>query len=126
LKKVDDFLVKKGLEKVVTMKAPVKREDLPGVLQSASAVVVPSFSEGFGFAAAEAAACRVPLVISDAGSLPEIVSGRHIFFKSGSRASLLKALHRALRNKWSYKKPIAFTWKKAAESFSQLYRRLIK
>lgn len=126
LKRVDDFLVKKGLEKYVTLKAPVKREDLPAVLQSASAVVVPSFSEGFGFAAAEAAACRVPLVVSDAGSLPEVVSGRHIFFKSGSRASLLKALHRALHNKWSYKKPISFTWEKAAHAFEALYRRLAK
>ena len=40
---------------------------------SSHVVVIPSLYEGFGFAAAEAMACGVPAVVSDGGSLKEII-----------------------------------------------------
>lgn len=42
----------------------------------ATAVVLPSWYEGFGFPAAEALACGVPVIAANAGSLPEVV-GAH-------------------------------------------------
>ena len=39
----------------------------------ATVVVLPSWYEGFGFPAAEALACGVPVIAANAGSLPEVV-----------------------------------------------------
>lgn len=48
-------------------------EEMPGLVAGAGAVVVPSIYEGFGLPALEAMAAQVPLVSSNASSLPEVV-----------------------------------------------------
>ena len=45
-------------------------------LQGLSMLVLPSYTEGFGLAAAEASACGLPVIASAASSLPEIVQDR--------------------------------------------------
>jgi glycosyltransferase involved in cell wall biosynthesis len=46
--------------------------DLPSLLSGALAFVFPSLYEGFGLPVLEAMACGVPVVCSDASSLPEV------------------------------------------------------
>jgi glycosyltransferase involved in cell wall biosynthesis len=48
-------------------------EDVPTFWAGCRVAVLPSRCEGFGLAAAEAAACSLPVVATDASSLPEIV-----------------------------------------------------
>ncbi len=48
-------------------------EDVPAFWAGCRVAVLPSRAEGFGLAAAEAAACGLPVVATDASSLPEIV-----------------------------------------------------
>jgi glycosyltransferase involved in cell wall biosynthesis len=64
----------RGLSGHVVVRDPVPRDDLPGYLLAADTVVVPSISEGFGFAALEAATlgCRV---VSTRGHAVEEVLG---------------------------------------------------
>jgi len=52
---------------------PVSRADLPEAYRSATVCVVPSLWEGFGYVAAEAMACGVPVVASRVGGLAEII-----------------------------------------------------
>ncbi|HEY7728273.1 MAG TPA: glycosyltransferase family 1 protein, partial [Candidatus Eisenbacteria bacterium] len=47
--------------------------ELPFLYAGADFVAVPSLYEGFGLSAVEGMACGVPVVASDAGSLPELV-----------------------------------------------------
>jgi glycosyltransferase involved in cell wall biosynthesis len=50
------------------------RQDVPGLLATFDAFVLPSRSEGFGRAVAEAQAVGCPVVASDVGGVSEIVS----------------------------------------------------
>jgi glycosyltransferase involved in cell wall biosynthesis len=48
-------------------------EKLAGVMAGADALCLPSLMEGFGMTPLEAMACGTPVVVSDRGSLPEVV-----------------------------------------------------
>jgi glycosyltransferase involved in cell wall biosynthesis len=51
----------------------VDRARLVRIFQAARVFVYPSLYEGFGFPAAEAMACGVPVIASDSSSLPEVL-----------------------------------------------------
>lgn len=51
-----------------------RREDAASWLQSLDLYCQPSWGEGFGSVLLEAAACRVPIVATTAGGIPEVVS----------------------------------------------------
>ncbi len=57
----------------VTAVGRVDRARLVRIFQAARVFVYPSLYEGFGFPAAEALACGVPVITSDTSSLPEVV-----------------------------------------------------
>jgi len=54
----------------------VSRSELPSYIAASDCIVVPSLSEGFGFAAAESCAMGKLIVASNVASLPEVVSGK--------------------------------------------------
>lgn len=51
----------------------VPEEDKPALIRGAKVFVLPSFWEGFGLDVLNAMACGVPVVVSNTGSLPEVV-----------------------------------------------------
>lgn len=71
----------KGLEKNVLIKNPVEHHELPAIYQAADVFVLYSKAvyepiyqeEGFGRTSIEAAACGLPVVVSDTGGQPETV-----------------------------------------------------
>jgi glycosyltransferase involved in cell wall biosynthesis len=81
-----------GVRNSVIVHDSVPRERLPDWLMAADCVVVPSLSEGFGLSAAEACAMGRPVVATDAGSLPEVVSGRSVVVKSGSSEAIAEGV----------------------------------
>ena len=58
------------------MELPASWKTWRSFYQGLSLLVMPSLAEGFGLAAAEAAACGVPVIATDTSSLPEIVRHR--------------------------------------------------
>jgi len=62
-----------GVEDVVRFIGEVDEADKAALYQGATAFVYPSRYEGFGLPALEALACGVPVVGSDASSIPEVV-----------------------------------------------------
>lgn len=73
-------------------------DDMPLLLRALSMLVIPSFSEGFSFAAVEAMAVGCPVVASGVGGLLEVVSneqtGLHV--PPGDTVALAEALRRVL------------------------------
>jgi D-inositol-3-phosphate glycosyltransferase len=66
-------IARAGLTAHVTVLDPVPREQLPGYLLAADCVVVPSISEGFGYAAVEAATLGCPVISTTGHSVQEVL-----------------------------------------------------
>lgn len=62
-----------NLHERVHITGKIGQDELVKWYCSASVAVVPSLYEGFGFPAAEAMACELPVVATTAGALPEVV-----------------------------------------------------
>ena len=77
-----------GLEDDVIFTGFVSEEDKPYLIAGARMLVLPSFWEGFGFDPLNAMACGVPVVVSDAGSLPEVAGKAGVFVDPKSPKSI--------------------------------------
>ena len=66
-----------GLNSQVTFTGKIPIEKLIELYSQTEIAVFPSLYEGFGFPAAEAMACELPVITSTAGALPEVV-GEHM------------------------------------------------
>lgn len=73
----------------------VPDDDLPALFAGASLFVYPSRYEGFGIPPLLALAAGVPCVVSDGGSLPEVVGDAGIVFPVGDVDALAAILRRA-------------------------------
>ena len=71
-----------GIEDYLVIRPSMERNRLLKVLSGADCCVIPSITEGFGYTAVEACHYKVPLICSDGGSLPEVVSGKCLFFEN--------------------------------------------
>jgi glycosyltransferase involved in cell wall biosynthesis len=73
--------------------------DLLNVLNVAEALVLPSFSEGFGLPAVEAAACGTPSVVTTESPLPELLGKGAIGVAPKDRAGWENALRAVLSDR---------------------------
>lgn len=105
---------------------PLEREKLFQFLMEVDCVVIPSLSEGFGLSAAEASALSVPTISSDAGSLPEVVSGKCLFFKKGDPFDLCDKMKRAYLEKWDFIEKREFSRETFLNRWEEIYRRFEK
>lgn len=103
--------------------------DRPAVfrkIQQADCVVIPSYNEGFCFAAAEAVALGVPVVSSGMGALPEVVSGKFIHLNSPEILQLVDALQQAKQGRWHEKLSRQFHLSDTVQEYKDLYLKITK
>jgi glycosyltransferase involved in cell wall biosynthesis len=67
------YIRRLGLENYVRWIGFVDEEDKPVLYRNAETFIFPSRHEGFGLPPLEALACGTPVVVSDSGSLPEVI-----------------------------------------------------
>jgi len=111
------------------------RNDLPYFYASCDIYALPSLSEGFGLAVAEAQACATPVVCFNRGSLPEVVKDKRtgVIVKETSPEAfadgIIKLLiNGKLRRKLSKNGPKwvkQFNWKKCTKEHMEAYEKLI-
>ena len=105
-------------------------EELAHLYHAAGVLVTPSFYEGFGLPALEAQHCSCPVVVSNRGSLPEIVGKNGIMLDPEDTGSWVETLALVLTDTDLRKTMIAtgheqakkFTWEKTARKTLALYQ----
>lgn len=76
---IEDHVRQQGLENKVVMLSPVPIDDLVSLYNNAAIFAITSKYEGFGFPPLEAMACHVPVVASNAASIPEVCGGAALY-----------------------------------------------
>lgn len=82
---------------LVRIPAPISQRRLAALMAGADAFCVPSLYEGFGLVALEAMACGAPVVVSNGGSLPEVVGEAGVIVEP-SAEGIKAGLDRVLRD----------------------------
>ncbi|MEK6904938.1 MAG: glycosyltransferase family 4 protein, partial [Nanoarchaeota archaeon] len=95
------------------------------MIRAADCVVVPSLAEGFGYSALETISLGTPLVASDAGSLPEVVSGKHLFFESKNSEDLAEKIKAITKGEWNYLPLKKFEWDVCIELYLEVYSQMV-
>lgn len=78
---------------------PVSSDELLWLYRNARALVFPSFDEGFGLPPVEAMACGTPVIVSKAGSLPEVVGPNGVFINPHDIDDIAQAMKYLLSDK---------------------------
>tara|TARA_Y100000310_G_scaffold345862_1_gene471699 strand:- start:10531 stop:11661 length:1131 start_codon:yes stop_codon:yes gene_type:complete len=115
-----------GLQDDVKIIPPVKHLELGYYLKAFDCAVIPSIAEGFGFNCAEAMTMGIPVVVSDAGSLPEVVSGKHWIFRSKDVQDLANCVIRVSKREWQEIPLKRFEWSDSVDKYLGVYAELIK
>lgn len=108
-------------------------EEVAALVRGAGAFVYPSRYEGFGLPPLEALACGVPVVASDASSLPETLGPHARYVRAGDSDELAVAIADELsrpndpdaaaqRRAWAS----AFTWARTARQTLRVYREAVR
>ncbi len=119
-----------GLSGMVLDLGVVPEEDVPPLLAEARALVLPSFSEGFGLPVLEALAAGTPVACSRRGGLPEAAGEAAVFFDPDDTDAMAAAirtvltddpLRETLRRK-GLERVTAFGWDRVAGETAAVYR----
>lgn len=117
----------------VLWREKIPQADLPGLYSGASALITPSFYEGFGLPALEAMACGTVPIVSDRGSLPEVVGDVGLQVNPDDTAAIAQAINHALSDSvWRDQQRAAglhraatFQWEATARTVLSVYQALL-
>jgi glycosyltransferase involved in cell wall biosynthesis len=125
-----EFIRANGLSGDVRITGYLSSQELAALYTGASAFVLPSLYEGFGLPPLEAMACGAPVIVSNGGSLPEVVGDAAIVLfpddAEGYRREIARvlstpALAEELRRK-GFLQVTRFSWDRAAAQTISVYR----
>ena len=121
------------LEKDILFLQEVPPEDLLHLYNSARALVMPSFYEGFGLPVLEAMVCGTPVIVSNVSSLPEVVGDAGMLVSPQDVEGMAVAMWRVLndprlRDEMRAKglaRAACFSWEKAARQTLEVYQEVL-
>ncbi|MBN2088331.1 glycosyltransferase [candidate division KSB1 bacterium] len=93
------LVASKGLQNQVTFTNNVSDSDLVELYNLADLFVFPSFYEGFGLPPLEAMACGIPVISSNASSLPEVLGDAAILCDPNDQKKIRDNIIRILKSK---------------------------
>jgi len=125
-KKILALIQKLGLKsgQELTVIDSVPREEVPYYIRASDCVVIPSLSEGFGFTCVEACTMKVPVVATNAGSLPEVIFGRYLLVGKGDPVALAVGIERVYHSEYTVSEDKVFLWEDFVRNCSKVYENL--
>ena len=114
-----------GVKDEIILLEPVPSDELPKYIMSSDCVVVPSLTEGFGFTAAEACAIGKPIVATDVGSLPEVVSGKYILVEPRNPKAIAEGVEKIYKGEVENKCEKIFSWDECVEKYIEIYKEVL-
>ena len=134
--KVRGWLKEGGVLEKTTYTGPLAGEDRFALMHAAEVFVLPSYTENFGAAVAEAMACAVPVVISDQVNIwPEVAqAGAGLVVRCDPKETaqaLLALLDNPARGKEMGQRggrlvAEKMTWRKVGEQMVEVYQEMLK
>ena len=136
--KVVKMVRERGLEDVVSFTGKIEKDELVRRYCAAEFAIVPSVYEGFGFPAAEAMSCKLPVIATRAGALPEVVGedGKAGILvplnEPGTLANAIKhlagdeTLRRQMGEVARKRMETNFGWSRAARQTVDVYKELVR
>jgi len=125
-RKISDQIASSAFADRITMKHNLSDQELKSEILRIGTVIIPSYSEGFCFAAAEVCALGAKIIHSGKGALAEVVSGKHIKMKHHSAKGLAEAMEQALSNNWEETPLKYFHLRDTVQNYMALYQSLLK
>ena len=120
-----------GAEDYIRFTGRIEDDEFARYYARTTMAVVPSIYEGFGLPAGEAMACRVPVISTTGGALPEVVGDAGILIPPGDARAMERAIIDLLDNP-EKREHLAeagynrvkqqFTWKNTAKNVVEVYR----
>lgn len=112
----------------------VPGDTLPGLMAGARLFAFPSWYEGFGLPVLEAMACGVPVVCSNASTLPEVAGAAAAFHDPSDLDALVCQLGVGLEDdiwragaaKAGISQAAKFSWQRCAQQTLEVYRSIAK
>ncbi len=123
-----------GLINQVSFISGISTTELVKEYARASVVVCPSLYEGFGLPAGEAMACELPIIATNGGALPEVVSDAGLIVDAGDSQAIAEKLSLLFKDKIlaetngkRARKHIKenFSWEKVAYELTLYYQDII-
>jgi len=106
-------------------------EDIPALISASTALIFPSFAEGFGLPLLEAMAANTPVLCSNTSSLPEVGGDACLYFDpkntkeiAQSMKKILQKEEQVLLQKKGQKRLHLFSWDEAAQETQMAFERM--
>lgn len=124
---------KLGIKDKIVFTDFVSEDDKPALIRGAKAFVLPSYWEGFGLDALNAMASGVPVVVSNVGSLPEVVGDAGVLVDPNNIESIAGGILKVLSmNKSDYNSMVdegltqasKFSWERTARETLEIITNL--
>jgi len=113
------------LESVIIQLNDLTYDELEQQIAKADTVVIPSYSEGFCFAAVETMAIGTPIISSGRGALSEVVNGTYIELDSLNADDLAIAMRNAMNGFWTITEQRQFPIEDTIREYLKLYQQII-
>ena len=132
LSQVQEAISKAKYKEKIILTGYVPSKVLPALMRKASAMVYPSFEEGFGLPALEAMACGSPLITTKGSAMEEVSGGAAILITPGDNEALAEALRQVIDkdNELEARRLLGlelaknYTWNRAAVQHLKVYKEL--
>ncbi len=120
---IKKMILDEGLQNIIIIDS-VPRTELPSYIRASDCVVVPSLTEGFGFTAAEVCAMGKPIVATNIGSLPEVVSGKYLLIEPKNPKEIAKGVIQIWKGNYDISPKKEFDWNVCVKRYLELYEKI--